>query len=83
MKLDNGKVTYYINTTIDNIDDRIVTPFGRKVVFTGKNINGNVVPFEINQILTVKDIYVGMYSSTVEFVEYPDKHFNTVMFEDI
>ena len=33
--------------------------------------------------MSVKEIYVGSWSSTVEFVEVPDKKFNTVMFEDV
>lgn len=65
-----------------------VPPEGRKVYFLNKNgYDGqrdyaNKL-FEENQILTVKEIYVGRSSSEVEFVEFPHKMFNTVMFADV
>jgi hypothetical protein len=64
------------------------SPEGRKVYF----LNSNGYPmqreraaklFKVNEALTVKEIYVGGSSSEVEFVEYPNQRFNTVMFEDI
>ena len=65
-----------------------VSPKGRKVVFL--NDNGyedereyaNTL-FKEGQILTIKEIYVGGSSSEVEFIEFPNKRFNTVMFADI
>ena len=36
--------------------------------------------FSKGNILTVSDIEVGSFSSTVEFEEFPGKMFNTVMF---
>lgn len=39
--------------------------------------------FTKGQILTVKNIEVGSWSSSVEFEELPNKRFNTVMFENI
>ena len=65
-----------------------VSPKGRKVVFL--NDNGydyereyaNTL-FKEGQILTIKEIYVSRCSSEVEFIEFPNKRFNTVMFADI
>lgn len=61
---------------------------GRKVFFLGKNgydserkTASNL--FAIRQILTVEEIYVSRSSSKVEFKEYPNKSFNTVMFADV
>lgn len=65
-----------------------VPPYGRKVKFLNKN--GSTYDTEDarkhmkpGQILTVKEIYVGRVSSEVEFVEIPNKKFNTVMFSDV
>lgn len=63
-------------------------PLGRKVKYLdrggwdGDREHANR-HFSEGDILTVKEIYVGRSSSTVEFVEHPHKQFNTVMFEDI
>lgn len=64
------------------------SPEGRKVIFL--NDNGYDIEreyandlFEEGQVLTIKEIYVGRSSSEVEFIEYPDKRFNTVMFADV
>lgn len=64
------------------------SPYGRKVKFLNKNGYDHEREearkyFEEGQILTVKEIYVGGWSSTVEFVELPNIKFNTVMFGDI
>ena len=64
------------------------SPIGRQVVFLGKNgyekeLEQTKKLFSENQILTVKEIYVGRSSSTVEFQELPGKEFNTVMFGDL
>lgn len=63
------------------------SPYGRKVYFL--NENGYQTErehacdfFDTGQELTVKEIYVGRSSSQVEFVEYSNKKFNTVMFAD-
>ena len=64
------------------------SPKGRKVRF----MNCNGYDFQLEdakkllkegQILTVKEIFVGSWSSNVEFIEFPNKEFNTVMFEDV
>ena len=64
------------------------SPYGRKVMFL--NANGYDIQremankyFEEGQILTVKEIYVSGSSSDVEFVELPNRMFNTVMFADV
>jgi len=64
------------------------SPYGRKVKYLQENGYDSDVEdankyMTKGQILTVKEIYVGSWSSTVEFVELPDKEFNTVMFEDV
>lgn len=64
------------------------SPAGRLVFFLAENGRDSelaraksIIP--AYKILTVKEIYVGRSSSTVEFMEYPGKRFNTVMFADI
>lgn len=64
------------------------SPEGRKVVFLNDNGYDSEREyanslFKEGEILTIKEIYVGRSSSKVEFKEYPNKHFNTVMFADI
>ena len=39
--------------------------------------------FKEGDILTVKEIYVGRSNSDVEFKEFLNKRFNTVMFKDV
>lgn len=88
MSLDGGLLTYRL---VGEIQDRHITskpPKGRKVRFL--NDNGREFEREVanqlieeGEILTVKEIFVGTSSSTVEFMEYPGKEFNTVMFEDV
>lgn len=61
---------------------------GRKVVYLQKNGFDHHQEyankfFKKDDILTVKEIYVGRSSSEVEFVEHPGKKFNTVMFADL
>jgi len=64
------------------------SPEGRKVIYLQKNgleyhqEHANKY-FKKNDVLTVKEIYVGRSSSEVEFVEYPNQEFNTVMFADV
>ena len=65
-----------------------VPPEGRKVVFlddNGYDIEREHARelFAKGTELTVKEIYVGGSNSTVEFMEYPGKKFNTVMFADV
>lgn len=64
------------------------SPAGRLVYFLAKN--GYEKELESakkflveNQILTVKEIYVGRSPSTVIFEELPNNEFNTVMFADM
>ncbi|WP_186321323.1 hypothetical protein [Bacillus sp. FJAT-22090] len=60
---------------------------GRKVIYLQKNGFDHQEYaneyFKKNDILTIKEIYVGRSSTEVEFVEYPNKRFNTVMFADL
>lgn len=63
-------------------------PYGRKVIFLNKNgydaqLEVAARYFKPGQVLTVREIYVGRSSSTVEFVDLPRHSFNTVMFEDV
>lgn len=63
------------------------SPYGRKVEFLNRNgyekqREDAQKYFHTGQILTVQEIYVGSSSSEVEFVEFPGKRFNTVMFAD-
>jgi hypothetical protein len=65
-----------------------VPPEGRKVVFlddNGYDIQREYARqfFAKGDVLTVKEIYVGGGSSTVEFIEFPGKKFNTVMFAEV
>lgn len=67
--------------------DNGVSPEGRKVYFLNKNgYEGQLEQarklFKEGQVLTVQEIYVGGSDSQVEFVEYPNQKFNTVMFAD-
>lgn len=63
------------------------SPFGRIVYFLNKNgydIERELANkiFKKGQALTVKEIYVDRSSSKVEFLEFPNQQFNTVMFTD-
>lgn len=85
MKLDGGIDTYQLFGSRYKTEE---PPLGRKVVYL--NDNGYEIQrktaneyFYENQLLTVKEIYVGRSSSTVEFLELPNKQFNTVMFADV
>jgi hypothetical protein len=65
-----------------------VSPKGRKVRFLNRNgydIEKKIANryFKENDVLTVKEIFVGRSSSEVEFVEVPNERFNTVMFADV
>lgn len=60
---------------------------GRKVMYTG--LNGTSYEqsvarefLNVGDILTIKETYVGGSSSSVVFMELPDREFNTVMFKD-
>jgi hypothetical protein len=64
-----------------------ISPEGRKVIYLDENgydiERGRASKlFKKGTELTVKEIFVGRSSSTVEFVEYPEYQFNTVMFTD-
>ena len=66
----------------------VESPQGRKVRFLNENGYDGEREFarrffSKGDILTVKEIYVGRSSSDVEFEEYPNRRFNTVMFADI
>lgn len=63
-------------------------PEGRKVYFLNRNgydieLERARKIFKEDQVLTVKEIYVGRNSSDVEFEEFPNQKFNTVMFADV
>lgn len=84
MKLDGGIDEYQFDARY-KLD---VSPLGRKVFYlndNGYDSEREVANkyFEENQVLTVKEIYVGRSGSTVEFVGLPNKRFNTVMFADV
>jgi len=88
MKL-NGGINMYtnINSKIQNERINGEDCRGRKVRFLGKNGYTSELELaknkiKINQILTVKEIYVGRSSSTVAFEEI-EGEYNTVMFEDV
>jgi len=85
MSLIGGIDTYNIN--LKRYESEI-SPKGRKVIFL--NDNGYDIQREIanryfskDTILTIKEIYIGRSSSEVEFEEFPNKKFNTVMFADV
>lgn len=64
------------------------SPKGRKVRFLDENGWDSDLErarkfFNKGDILTVEEIHVGRSSSEVIFQEFPDKMFNTVMFEDV
>lgn len=64
-----------------------IAPAGRQVLFLSENGRDSELErarkfFQRGELLTIKEIEVGMYSSEVEFDEYPGKTFNTVMFAD-
>lgn len=85
MKLDGGINEYF---SIHERHKEKLAPKGRKVKFLNKNGRDTERQeankrFTQGQVLTVKEIYVGSSSSTVEFMELPKELFNTVMFEDI
>lgn len=56
---------------------------GTKVQFLGENGYEFELTFENGQVLTIKRIEVGDWKSSVEFVEYPGKRWNTVMFGEL
>jgi hypothetical protein len=86
MKLDGGLDMYSFEFGKRYKSDG--SPQGRKVRFLDENgydiqrENANKY-FKKNDVLTVKEIYVGRCSSDVEFEEFPNKKFNTVMFADV
>lgn len=91
MRLDGGIEEYVIHLNDEFVQKRHLTenkPYGRKVKYLQQNGWDSDKAFANkhlykNQVLTVKEIYVGRSSSKVEFVEFPNLKFNTVMFEDI
>ena len=83
MNLDGGLFTY-TNGRYNGGEK----PLGRKVRYLG--VNGEKWSrdyanrfFEKGQILEVREIYVGITSSEVGFLDIPHEEFNTVMFEDV
>lgn len=91
MRLDGGIEEYTVYLNDGFAQKRHLTenkPYGRKVKYLQQNGWSSDKEFankylHKNQILTVKEIYVGRSSSEVEFVEFPNLKFNTVMFEDV
>ena len=84
MDLTGGIDTYAFNKRYKSNE----SPRGRKVVFLNYNGYDSDLEYARNFFsegaeLTIKEIYVGRSGSTVEFAEYPDKQFNTVMFADL
>ena len=83
--IDGGLNVYYAETNRHNDEEPLE---GRKVKYLNKNgydhdrERANKF-FKEGEILTVKEIYVDSWSSTVEFEEFPGKVFNTVMFTDL
>ena len=64
-----------------------VSSAGRKVIYLDRNGYDRDTEdarkyLKEGDELTVKEIYVWRCSSTVEFMEFPGKLFNTVMFAD-
>ena len=91
MSLDGGINQYIaLNRLNDNSQERYgkdISPKGRKVVFLNRNGYESerqraAELFKEGEVLTVHEIYVGRSRSTVEFEEYPNMTFNTVMFAD-
>lgn len=91
MKIDGGLSMY---TTFDlksqGLDRYNIqkSPYGRKVSFNNfHGMDGELEYarkfFTEDQVLTIKEIYIGRSRSDVEFIEYPNKKFNTVMFTDL
>ena len=60
---------------------------GTKVIFSGENgyefeqANARMI-FTIGQEVTLKAIDVSDWSTSVQFEEYPNKWYNSVMFKD-
>ncbi|WP_203334338.1 hypothetical protein [Planococcus beigongshangi] len=84
MSLIGGIDEYQLNKRFKSEE----SPAGRLVYFLAHNgypseLEHAMSIIPVNKVLTVKEIYVGRSSSTVEFKEYPGKRFNTVMFADI
>lgn len=84
MSLAGGIDTYSLGKRYQDGD----VPHGRKVEYLQTNGWGYDVEhanecFEKGQILTIKEVYVGRSNSEVEFIEFPNKKFNTVMFSDV
>jgi hypothetical protein len=83
MSIDVGILIFHVSTKRLNVSP---PPKGRKVMYIGKNghkFQHEKSPFKKGDILTIKEIYVDKYFSTVEFIEFSNKRFNTVMFDDI
>ena len=88
MSLVGGLLEYGTPETFGERYESADSPKGRKVRFLNDNGYDSEREhasklFKTGQILTVKEIYVGTFSSTVEFIEYPKEQFNTVMFCDV
>ena len=83
MSLIGGIDTYRLGKRFDSD----ISPYGRKVFFLNENGYDSDKEyarkfFKENQVLTVKEIYVGRSGSKVEFVGFENEKFNTVMFSD-
>lgn len=86
MSLKGGLDMYSLNGEKRYQSEEI--PEGRKVIYLQKNgWDGDQEfanrYFYKNDLLTIKEIYVGRSSSEVEFIEQPNERFNTVMFADV
>jgi len=83
MNISDGLI---VMSFVNSNSTRTHIPKNRQVRYTGTNgypIEHENLPFVIGDILTIEEIYVEAYSSKVEFQEFPELKFNTVMFEDV
>lgn len=90
MSLKGGLITGSLGKVIDCAEryGGGKEPYGRKVVFTDRGWFSSDKEevkryFKEGDVLTVREIYVGEYSSYVELVEVPSIRFSTAMFIDI
>ncbi len=90
MSLKGGLIIDNFGKVIDYADRYAggAKPYERKVMFLNRNGYGLEMAeaqkyFSEGDVLTVNEIYVGSFSSYVEFVEVPFIWFNTAMFADV
>lgn len=84
MSLEGGEFNYCLTSPSQSVNPP--QPISRKVKYTGKNgcpTQHERLPFKVGYILTIHKIFIDRNSSTVEFKEFPNKLFNTLMFIDI